>query len=115
MTAEALDAGNIEFPLTKVYWCGVIVEMIFGLCVLAYGTYQFSKAMPNLPFLLRTFILVLASDWFLAANFLFRDLNNFAKGILDEGTWCTFSGFMAIFTSLGCRMYFAVFAFVAHQ
>jgi len=115
LTDFSTDGEAYAVPLAHVYWCGVMFEMMIGFFFLCWGTATLVGNMKSLPFLVKSFLLVLISDWWLCINFFFRDWHNMNLGHLEVGMWCTLSGFMAIFTSLGCRMYFGVFAFVAYR
>ena len=101
--------------VAHVYWCGVVGEMLIGMFFLTWATGYFAANLKKLPFLVKTMALVLLSDWWLAVNFFFRDFNNLWRGELETGGWCKLSGFMAIWSALGCRMYFGAFAYCAYR
>jgi len=110
-----LDAHDMEYQLTSVYFSGVMSVLTIGLIALLASTAKFVKNLGKMPTLVKTFGCVLAHDWFLVLNYLARDGRNLQTGKLDTSSWCTFTGFVAIFTIIALRVYFAIAAYATYR
>ena len=75
-----LDAAEVYYRLSDVYFVGVLVILGVGLVLTARVTYAFFSAYKKLNSAVKAYMSVILPDIFMVGNFWFRDIVNIHHG-----------------------------------
>lgn len=110
-----LDAAEVFYRLSDVYFMGVIWILGTGLILTSWVTYVFFSNYKKLNSVVKSYMSVILPDIFMVGNFWFRDLYNIHLGYLDEGPWCGFSAFIAIMAITALNVGAVCVAYVTYK